>query len=181
MGKSTVAAMFRRLGVPVYDADAAVRALQGPGGAALGRIEAAFPGVTGVAGLDRAKLGAAVFGAPEKLRVLEGILYPLIAETQARFRRRWRHKRLVVLDVPLLFEKGGWRTVDMTVVASAPARVQRGRVLARPGMTRDKFAGILAQQMGDAEKRARADLVVETGRGRLLTWRTVRALVRELG
>lgn len=178
MGKSTVAAMLRRHGVPVFDADAAVRALQGPGGAALPAIEALFPGVTGAAGLDRAALGAAVFGQPERLRALEAILHPMVAAAQTRFRQRWRRRPAIALDIPLLFERGGWRATDCNVVVSAPARVQRARVLARPGMTAPKFATILAAQLPDAEKRARADLVIETGRGRLWTLRQVRALVR---
>jgi dephospho-CoA kinase len=178
MGKSTVASMFRKLGVPVFDADAAVRAVQGPGGAALPAIEALFPGTTGPAGLDRGALGAAVFGKPELLRELERVVHPLVGQAQAGFRRRHGARPMIVLDVPLLFERGGWRNCDLTVVVSAPARVQRARVMARPGMTREKFAGVLKGQMPDAEKRRRADVVIETGRGRLETWRSVRALVR---
>jgi dephospho-CoA kinase len=180
MGKSTVAAMFERLGVPVFDADAAVRALQGPGGRALPAIEAAFPGTTGPAGLDRVKLGAQVFGDKAALRRLESILHPLVAEAQSTFLARHRLKRAIILDVPLLFEKGGWLRCDLTVVVSAPLRVQRARVLARPGMTRDKFAAILKAQMPDAEKRKRADVVIETGRGRRQTWLEVQKLVKGL-
>jgi dephospho-CoA kinase len=180
MGKSTVAAMFERLGVPVFDADAGVRALQGPGGRALPAIEAAFPGTTSAAGLDRVRLGAQVFGDPTALKRLERILHPLVGEAQSTFLGRHRLKRAVVLDVPLLFEKGGWRRCDLTVVVSAPARVQRARVLARPGMTREKFAAILKTQLPDAEKRRRADVVIETGRGRRVTWLAVRRLVRGL-
>ena len=180
MGKSTVAGMFERLGVPVFDADAAVRALQGPDGRALPAIEAAFPGSTSPAGLDRARLGAQVFGNPAALKRLERILHPLVAEAQSTFLARHRLKQAVVLDVPLLFEKGGWQRCDLTVVVSAPARVQRARVLARPGMTREKFAAILKAQMADGEKRRRADVVIETGRGRRVTWQAVQSVVDAL-
>lgn len=179
MGKSTVARMFRRVGVPVFDADAAVRLVQGPGGRAVAAIEAAFPGTTGPGGVDRAALGAAVFGKPEALRRLERIVHPEVGRLQAAFLRANRGRRLVVVDVPLLLEGGGWRQVDLVVVVSAPARVQRARVLARPGMAPAKFAAVLAHQMPDAEKRRRADLVIETGRGRLVTWRAVTRVVRE--
>ncbi|MEI6419161.1 MAG: dephospho-CoA kinase [Sphingomonadales bacterium] len=180
MGKSTVAAMFRKLGVPVFDADAEVRRVQGPGGRALAAIEAAFPGTTHAGGLHREKLGAAVFGDHARLRVLEAILHPLVAEAQSDFLARHRLKPAIVLDVPLLFEKGGWRRCHVSVVVSAPFRVQRARVLARPGMTPQKFAGILKGQMPDAQKRARADVVIETGRGRRHTWLAVQRLVRAL-
>jgi dephospho-CoA kinase len=181
MGKSTVGGMFRALHVPVFDADAAVRAVQGPGGRALAAIEAAFPGTTGPGGVDRAKLGAAVFGDRANLRRLEAIVHPEVARLQARFLKRHRSRRTVVLDVPLLLEGDGWRRVDVVAVASAPARVQRARVLARPGMSPERLAQVLAHQMPDCAKRARADIVIETGRGRLATFRTVRALVRALG
>lgn len=180
MGKSRVARMFRHLQVPVFDADAEVRALQGPGGRALAAIEAAFPGTTGPAGVEREALGRRVFEDPAALRRLEAILHPMVRESQRRFLVRHRSRPLVVLDVPLLFEAGGWRQCDLVAVVSAPARVQRARVLARPGVTPEKLASILRQQMPDAEKRARADIVIETGRGLLSTFRTVRALVRAL-
>jgi dephospho-CoA kinase len=180
MGKSTVAAMFRRLGVPVFDADAEVRRVQGPGGRALAAIEAAFPGTTHAGGLHREKLGAAVFGDHTKLRVLERILHPLVAEAQSAFLGAHRLKPALVLDVPLLFEKGGSRRCHLTVVVSAPYRVQCARVLARPGMTSPKFAGILKGQMPDREKRALADVVIETGRGRRHTWLAVKRLVASL-
>lgn len=178
MGKSTVAAMFRRLGVPVFDADAAVRAVQGPGGRAVGAIEAAFPGTTGPMGVDRAALGAAVFGKAEALARLEHIVHPEVAALQAAFLKANRGRRLVLVDVPLLLERGGWRRVDLVVVVSAPARVQRARVLARPGMTAARLAAVLAHQMPDTEKRRRADVVIETGRGRLPTWRGVQRVMR---
>lgn len=180
MGKSTVAGMFRKLGLPVFDADAAVRQAQGPGGRALAAIEAAFPGTTHAGGLHREKLGAAVFADRAALRRLETILHPLVAEAQSRFLGANRLKEAIVLDVPLLFEKGGWRRCDLTVVVSAPARVQRARVLARPGMTPGKFAGILKTQMPDREKCALADVVIPTGRGRRVTWLGVKALVAGL-
>ncbi|TRW15071.1 dephospho-CoA kinase [Glacieibacterium frigidum] len=177
MGKSTVAGMFRRLRVPVFDADATVHALQSPGGAALPAIEAAFPGTTSAAGLDRQKLGGIVFADKAALKRLEAIVHPLVGAAQAHFLQRWRRKPLVVVDQPLLFEMGGADKVDLVVVVSAPAEVQRARVLARPGMTAAKFEAILKQQLPDAEKRARADIVIPTGSGWHPTWRAVRALV----
>jgi dephospho-CoA kinase len=180
MGKSTVAAMFEAEGLPVFDADAAVRRLQGPGGRALAAIEAAFPGTTHAGGLHREKLGAHVFGNAAALRKLESILHPLVAEAQSAFLGAHRLKRAVVLDVPLLFEKGGWKRCDLSVVVSAPYRVQRARVLARPGMTPAKLAGILKSQMPDRQKRALADVVIETGRGRRHTLLAVRRICRNL-
>jgi dephospho-CoA kinase len=177
MGKSTVAAMFAELGIPVFDADAEVRRLQGPGGAALAAIEAAFPGTTGPAGVDRPKLAGAVFGKPDALRRLEHIVHPLVGAAQRGFIAANGHRRLLVLDVPLLFEGGGWRRVDTTIVVSAPAHVQRRRVLARAGMTPEKFAAILATQLRDREKRRRADFVIDTGRSKRATRAAVRALV----
>lgn len=181
MGKSKVASKFRYLGLPVFDADAAVREVQGPGGVALPAIEAAFPGTTGPAGVDRPKLGAAVFGNPKALKTLERIVHPAVGKLQKQFRRKHRSRRAIVLDIPLLLEGEGWKGVDLIAVVSAPYHVQRARVLARPGMTTEKFAQVLKHQMPDAEKRALADIVIETGRGRLLTFRTVRAIARASG
>jgi dephospho-CoA kinase len=178
MGKSKIADKFRFLGLPVFDADAAVRQVQGPGGVALPAIEAAFPGTTGPGGVDRAKLGAAVFGNPAALKRLERIVHPAVGRLQQRFRKAHRSRRAIVLDIPLLLEGDGWKGVDLVAVASAPFHVQRARVLARPGMTAEKFAKVVAHQMPDSDKRAMADVVIETGRGRLLTFRTVRAIVR---
>ena len=178
MGKSKVASKFRHLGLPVFDADAAVREVQGPGGVALPAIEAAFPGTTGPGGVDRAKLGAAVFGNPKALKVLERIVHPAVGKLQQQFRRRHRSRPAIVLDIPLLLEGQGWKNVDLIAVVSAPFHVQRARVLARPGMTEDKFRNVLKHQMPDAQKRALADIIIETGRGRLLTYRTVRAIAR---
>jgi dephospho-CoA kinase len=181
MGKSTVAAMFRQLGVPVFDADAVVHAAQGPGGRALADIERLFPGVTGPAGLDRGALGARVFADPHALKRLEAVLHPLVDLARRAFLARHRRRPLVVLDVPLLFESGGWRACDLVAVVSAPLRVQRARVLARPGMTRAKFEAVLARQMPDARKRLLADIVIPTGRGRRATWLAVRRIVGERG
>jgi dephospho-CoA kinase len=167
MGKSTAAAMLRDMGVPVYDADAAVHALQAPGGAALPAIEAAFPGVVKAGVLDRQALGARVFGDAAALRRLEAIVHPLVGQRQRAFLRRAAQQRvpLVVLDIPLLFEGRGERRVDATLVVSAPAFLQRRRVLARPGMTADKLAGILRQQVADAVKRRKATVIIPTGLG----------------
>jgi dephospho-CoA kinase len=188
MGKSTAAAMLRRLGVPVHDADAAVHRLLGPGGAAVARVAAAFPGsgivdaATGRMRIDRAALGRLVFADPEALRRLEAILHPLVRQDERRFRRRMAssHCPLVVLDIPLLFESGGDRRCDATLVVTAPRRVQRARVMARPGMTEERFAAILAKQLPDAEKRRRADFVVQTGQSRNLTLRRLAEIVRLL-
>lgn len=167
MGKSTAAKMLRQMGVPVYDADAAVHDLQRPGGIALPPIEAAFPGVVKNGVLDRQALGARVFGNKEALRRLEAIVHPLVAQKQRAFlKRASQHgKPLVVLDIPLLFEGRGERRVDATLVVTAPAFLQRRRVLARPGMTAEKFAGILRQQVPDRVKRRKATFVIPTGMG----------------
>jgi dephospho-CoA kinase len=180
MGKSTVAAMFERLGVPVFDADTIVHRLQGPSGELVASIEAAFPGTTGPAGVDRAKLGAAVFGDSAALARLEAIVHPAVRQARAAFVREHAAAPLVVFDIPLLFEKGGAHAVDKVLVVSAPPEVQRARVLARPGMTAGRFAEILALQMPDAEKRARADFVLDTGQPLARTEADVRALVEKL-
>lgn len=178
MGKSAVTRMFRMHGVPGFDADLAVRQVQGSGGSALAPIEAAFPGVVRDGILDRQELGRRVFNdAPARAR-LENIVHPLVQARQRDFMRRNRHRRAVLLDVPLLLEGNGWRNCDMVVVVSAPLHVQRARVLRRPGMTRARFEAIVATQMPDARKRALADVVIETGRGRLLTWRSVAKVAR---
>lgn len=162
MGKSAVAAMFADEGVPVFDADAAVHQLQGPGGATVSVIEAAFPGTTSAAGVDRAALGRAVFGDDVAMRRLEAIVHPAVAAMRAAFLADHADAPLVVLDVPLLFETGGDAHVDRTLVVSARGEVQRARVLARPGMDAARFEAVLARQMPDAEKRARADYVIAT-------------------
>jgi len=167
MGKSTAAKMLRQMGVPVYDADAAVHALQSKGGAALPGIEAAFPGVIKDGVLDRQALGARVFGNKEALRKLESIVHPLVQQRQRAFLKRaaQRREKLVVLDIPLLFEGLGERRVDATLVVSAPAFLQRRRVMARPGMTAERLDGILRQQVPDALKRRKASIVIPTGLG----------------
>lgn len=162
MGKSTVAAMFEDEGVPVFDADAAVHVLQGPGGALVDAIEAAFPGTTGPAGVDRAKLGPRVLGDRGALARLEAIVHPAVAAMRGAFLRDHADAPLVVFDIPLLFEKPGGAALDAVAVVSASADAQRARVMARPGMTKEKFDHILALQMPDADKRARADFVIDT-------------------
>jgi dephospho-CoA kinase len=167
MGKSTAAKMLRQMGVPVYDADANVHALQAKGGAALPPIEAAFPGVVKDGVLDRQALGARVFGNKEALRRLEAIVHPLVGQRQRAFLKRAarRGEKLVVLDIPLLFEGAGERRVDATLVVSAPAFLQRHRVMARPGMSNERLDGILRQQVPDAQKRRQATIVIPTGLG----------------
>lgn len=167
MGKSTTAGMFAARGVPVFDADAEVHRAYAPGGTAVALLEAAFPGVTGPDGVDRAALSRRVLGQPDELKRLEAIVHPLMAQARADFlaRAEAAGARAVLFDIPLLFETGGDRAMDATVVVSAPADVQRARVLARPGMTAEKLDAILARQMPDADKRARATHVIDTGSG----------------
>jgi dephospho-CoA kinase len=162
MGKSTVAAMFAEEGVPVFDADAVVHRLQGPEGALVAKIEAAFPGTTGAQGVDRAALAERVLGAPEDLRRLEALVHPAVAREREAFLAAHEAAPLVLLDIPLLFEAGGWDQVDRIAVVSAPPGIQRARVLGRPGMTPRRLEQILARQLPDAEKRARADFVIAT-------------------
>jgi dephospho-CoA kinase len=163
MGKSTVAAMFADEGVPVFDADAAVHRLQGREGALVAEIEAHFPGTTGSDGVNRTALAEAVLADDAALQRLEALIHPAVAAERQAFLERNAQALLVVLDIPLLFEKGGWDKVDRIAVVSAPFDVQRDRVLARPGMTEKRFQKILALQMSDEEKRARADHVIPTG------------------
>lgn len=177
MGKSTVAAMFAGEGVPVFDADAAVHALQGPGGAVVAAIEDAFPGSTGAGGVDRAKLGAAVLNDDAAMKRLEAIVHPAVAAERTRFLSHHADAPMVVFDIPLLFETGGEKAVDSVVVVSAPAEIQRARVLARPGMTAEKFEAILARQLPDADKVARADHVIPTGGSFAETLAAVRAVI----
>jgi dephospho-CoA kinase len=181
MGKSTVAAMMRDLGVPVFDADAAVHELQGPGGALVPAIEAAFPGTTGPQGVDRPKLGAAVFGNPEELRRLEAIVHPAVGQMREAFLAENAERPLIVFDIPLLYEKGYAGALDAVAVVSAPAHLQRARVLDRPGMTQEKFTQILALQVPDAEKRERADHVIENGGALEQTRAQVEALISAFG
>jgi dephospho-CoA kinase len=176
MGKSAVAAMFRSENVPVFDADAVVHKLQGPSGRLVAAIEAAFPGSTGDAGVDRAKLGAIVFGDPEKLKRLEAIVHPNVAAERKAFLVQHKDAPMVVFDIPLLLEKGRSPDFDAVVVVSASAEIQRDRVLARPGMTPEKFAHIVGLQMPDVKKRALADYVIATG----TTHAATRVRVREV-
>jgi dephospho-CoA kinase len=180
MGKSTVAAMFADEGVPVFDADAAVHELQKAGGALVPEIELAFPGTTGPNGVDRKALGAAVFGNRDKLAKLESIIHPAVAKQRMVFLHDHADSDMVVFDIPLLFEKGGHKGVDTIVVVSSPHAVQRERVLARPGMTAEKFDQIVALQTNDADKRARADFVIETGQSLAETRLNVHELVKKL-
>lgn len=167
MGKSTAARQLRRLGFAVHDADAAVHALLAPGGAAVPAIDAAFPGVVKNGAVDRAALGAVVFNDPAALRRLEKIIHPLVRRAEHRFlaRARRQRRRLVVLDIPLLFETGGETRCDAVAVVSAPSAVQARRVLARPGMTSERLASIRRSQMADRDKCRRADFVIPTGHG----------------
>ncbi|WP_120716876.1 dephospho-CoA kinase [Tsuneonella amylolytica] len=180
MGKSTVAAMFEAAGIPVFDADAEVRRLQGPGGTLVPPIEAAFPGSTGPDGVLREKLGALVFGDRDALARLEGIVHPAVGAARQAFLIEHAGEPLVVFDIPLLYEKGGADALDAVAVVSASAEAQRARVLARPGMTPEKFAHILSLQVPDAEKRARADYVIDTGTSMERTEAAVVALVAGL-
>jgi dephospho-CoA kinase len=177
MGKSTVAKMFADEGVPVFDADAVVHRLQGPEGALVQEIERHFPGSTGTGGVNRTALAETVLGKPEALSRLEALVHPAVASERARFLSNHRDAPLVLLDIPLLFEKGGAESVDRIAVVSAPADQQRARVLARPGMTPERFAQILALQMPDSEKRARADFIIPTGGARDETLAAVRSII----
>ncbi len=181
MGKSAVAAMLRREGVPLFDADAEVHRLQGPEGRLLPAIEARFPGTTGPAGVDRAKLGAAVFGHPQELKALEAIVHPAVKEERMAFLRWHRSRAFVVLDIPLLFEGHMERSLAGVIVVTAPAWKQRKRVLARKGMTVAKFRRILHLQSPDAEKRRKADFIIHTGATFAATRAQVRRLVTCLG
>ena len=179
MGKSATAGLFRDGGVPVYDADAAVHALYAEGGAAVAPIEEAFPGVAEKGAIDRQKLRARVLDDAAAMKRLEGIVHPLAGEAQLDFRRRAKEQGapFAVLDIPLLFETGGNRHCTYTLVVTAPAEVQRARVLARPGMTEDAFEAILARQMPDADKRARADFILSTAHGFDFARDQVRAII----
>jgi dephospho-CoA kinase len=180
MGKSTVAAMFEAAGVPVFDADAIVHRLQGPRGALLPAIEREFPGSTGAQGVLRDKLGSQVFADLSAMKRLEAIVHPAVAAERHAFMIEHSGEPLVVFDIPLLYEKGGWEQVDAVAVVSAPTEVQRARVLARPGMTPEKFAHILSIQVPDAEKRARADHLIDTGASLFATEEAVKALIARL-
>ena len=167
MGKSTTAKMFREVGIPVYDADAAVADLYEAGGAAVAPLEAAFPGVTKDGAVDREALRQRVLGDDEAMSRLNAIVHPLVGADRVRFFKDAEAAGvdMVVLDIPLLYETGGDANMDAVVVVSAPPEQQRERVLARPGMTAERLDAILSRQMHDAEKRARAHFVVDTSRG----------------
>ncbi|MBV9881416.1 MAG: dephospho-CoA kinase [Sphingomonadaceae bacterium] len=162
MGKSAVARMFAEEGVPVFDADAVVHRLQGQDGALVAAIEAQFPGTTGTGGVDRTALAEQVLAEPAALKRLEALVHPAVAREREAFLAAHREAPVVVLDIPLLFEKGGAELVDKVAVVSADPEIQRLRTLARAGMTPEKFLRILEHQMPDAEKRARADFVIPT-------------------
>ena len=180
MGKSTTAQMFVEAGIPVHDADAAVHALYS--GRAAPLIEAAFAGTVTDGAVDRQRLSEAVLGRPEALKKLERIVHPLVAEDRDSFVRHNRKagKRLVVLDIPLLFETGGAELVDKVVVVTADPDIQQERVLSRPGMTEQKFKAILARQVPDAEKRARADFIIDTGLGMDAARKAVDKIIAQL-
>jgi dephospho-CoA kinase len=169
--------MFADQGVPLFDADAVVHRLQGPEGALVAEIEARFPGTTGPAGVNRGALAERVLGEREALQNLEALIHPAVAQEREAFLAEHAGEPLVVLDIPLLFEKSGWSEVDKIAVVSASARVQRERVLARPGMTAEKFERILGHQVPDAEKRARADFIIDTGVSLEETRQAVRRIV----
>jgi len=181
MGKSTVARMFERAGVPVFDADAEVRRLQGPGGALVERIGERFPGTVRDGLLDRDRLAELVLQNPQKLTALEEIVHPAVQESQEAFIELHRDAPALIFEIPLLFETGGAEDFDKVIVVSAPAEVQRARVLERPTMTPDKLDRILSRQMPDEEKRRRADFVVDTGTDLSTTEAQVRDIIACLG
>jgi len=182
MGKSETAKMFMALGVPVYDADAAVHAIYERGGAAVEPIRAVFPSAIVDGAVDRKELSKAVLGLPEEMKKLEAIVHPLVGQAQIDFLRKAEADghEMVVLDIPLLFETGGENRVDVVVVVSAPYHIQRERVLARPDMTEAKFAAIHAKQVPDDEKRQRADFIVDSSDGLEKARATVASIVEEL-
>jgi dephospho-CoA kinase len=179
MGKTTAANAFRHYGVPVYDADAAIHGLTGPGGKAVAAVGAAFPGVVIKDAVDRAVLGPLVFEDKAALARLEAILHPLVREIQFEYLRQAakRHEKLVVLDVPLLFEVGSDQLCDGIAMVTAPRYLQKIRVLSRPGMTEERLAQILEKQMPDVEKRKRADFIIQTSMGRNFSLLCIRNII----
>jgi dephospho-CoA kinase len=179
-GKSATAAMFSKRGVPVHDSDAVVHRLYA--GEAVPLIEAAFPGVTAGGSVDRARLGERIVGDPAALARLEAIVHPLVRQSEEKFRARAMAagQRLALVDVPLLFETSATNRFDILVVVTADTKIQRERVLARPGMTEEKFGSLLARQMPDAEKRRRAHFLIDTGQGFPAAERQVDAILRAL-
>lgn len=182
MGKTETARMFARLGYPIFDADEAVHRLYDIGGAAVPLIERAFPGAVAEGKVDRASLADMVAGDPTALARLEALVHPLVRREQQTFMEAARKSghAFAVLDIPLLFETGRDKQVDAVIVASAPEDVQKARVLARPLMTQEKFAAILARQLPDSEKRRRADFVVDTSTGLEPAFEQVRAIADQL-
>ena len=181
MGKSTVAQMFRRSGIPVFDADAVVRKLQSRGGGLVKKIEERFPGTTGPDGVDRDELSKRVVGDPEELAALEAIVHPAVHHERTRFIVENGDAAALLFEIPLLFETGGAEAFDKVIVVSAPADVQRQRVMSRTGMSPEKFQALLARQTPDEEKRARADFVVDTGGDLSTTEAQVRDILACLG
>lgn len=183
MGKSTAAACFRRLGVPVHDADAAVHALMSRGGEAVGEVLSAFPEAAAGDAVDRKKLAAVVFREAAALARLESLLHPRVRARERRFLEiSARHgEAVVVLDIPLLFETGGEARCDAVIAVSAPARIQAARFLSRSGMSADRLADILSRQLPDREKCRRADFVVQTGLGRLESLRAIGHILAVVG
>ncbi len=181
MGKSTVAAMFERAGVPVFDADAVVRKLQGPGGALVRAIEERFPGTTKDGAVDRDALARRVLSDPAELAALEAIVHPAVHHARTRFIVEHGDSPALLFEIPLLFETGGGEAFDKVIVVSAPAEVQRRRVLERPGMSEEKLEALLARQMPDEEKKKRADFVVDTGGDLSTTERQVEQILACLG
>ncbi|WP_051608980.1 dephospho-CoA kinase [Fodinicurvata fenggangensis] len=182
MGKTTAAGMLRRLGLPVHDADQAVHRLFAKSGRAVEPVSRHFPDVLVDGAVDRKRLGERVFADDAALRLLESLVHPLVRQEALDFLKRHRRRRspLVVLDIPLLYETGGDDLCDHVIVVSAPLRIQRQRVLKRPGMNEEKFRAVLARQLPDALKRRRADYVIQTGLGKALTFRQLARLVRKL-
>lgn len=180
MGKSTTAKMFAEAGVPVHDSDETVHRLYS--GKAVPLVEEAFPGTTTDGVVDRAKLGARVLGDAAALKKLEAIIHPLVRADADAFLAKHRNagESIAVLDIPLLFETGGRGRVDKVVVVTAPAEIQRQRVLARPGMTEERLASILAKQVPDAEKRRQADFVIDTGQGLDVAREQVETIIRQM-
>jgi dephospho-CoA kinase len=180
MGKSTTAAFFAEAGVPVHDSDAVVHRLYE--GEAVAPVEAAFPGVAVDGKIDRIKLAAQLIGKPDAIKRLEAIVHPLVRAATQHFTQEQAAKgaRVILLDIPLLFETGGRGRVDKVVVVTAPAETQRERVLARPGMTEEKLDSILARQVPDVEKRRQADFVVDTGQGLDAARAQVNAIIGQL-
>ena len=181
MGKSTVARMFERAGVPVFDADSVVRALQGPGGGLVQKIAELFPGTVRCGTLDRECLAHIVLSDPKKLAALEQIVHPAVREAREAFVAEHKESPALVFEIPLLFETGGEKEFDKVIVVSAPPQVQQARVLERTGMSAAKFDAIVARQLPDLEKRARADFIVDTGTDLSTTERQVRDILACLG